>query len=150
MECAIPLQTLGATPVATRRLLIVENKVNLLTLPSLTDSVTLSRTRIVDAIEPQTADRIGRCTDGSLSVLEYSLAHPQPEVFARELPFPLATKFLERNERVLQEWFDHVFPPHAIRADESHFTRRYGLRYPEPHILIRFLDSRFLSSLHGN
>lgn len=29
---------------------------------------------------------------------------------------------------------------HAIRADEEHFERRFGLRYAEPQVLVRFLD----------
>lgn len=41
--------------------------------------------------------------DGLLSVLEYFRAHPRPGLFARELPLPVDTKFIERNERVLQE-----------------------------------------------
>jgi hypothetical protein len=43
---------------------------------------------------------------------------------------------------VLREWFDLVLPPDAIRSDEQHFERRYGLRYAEPHLPLRFLDSR--------
>jgi len=34
-----------------------------------------------------------------------------------------------------------VLPAHAIRADEDHFERRYGLRYAEPHLCVRLLDA---------
>jgi hypothetical protein len=66
--------------------------------------------------------------------------HPRPALFSRELPLPVDTKFIERHRRVLREWFDLVLPPHTIRSDEDHFERRYGLRYAEPHLLVRFLD----------
>lgn len=78
--------------------------------------------------------------EGLLLVVGYLCANPRPGLFARELPLPLDTKFVERNQRVLREWLDRVLPPHAIRADEEHFERRFGLRYAEPHLLVRFLD----------
>lgn len=78
--------------------------------------------------------------DGLLAVLRYLVAHPRPECFARELPVPVDTKFVERNKAVLRQWFDLVLPPHAIRADEEHFERRYGLQYLETHLFVRFLD----------
>ncbi len=82
------------------------------------------------------------CTevDGLLHVLDYLQTHPRPGVFAREIPGPMDTKFIARNRRILREWLDRVLPPHTIQADEEHFERRFGLRYAEPHILLRFLD----------
>lgn len=79
--------------------------------------------------------------DGLLQVADYLLAHPRPVLFARELPLDVDTKFIERNRTILREWLDLLLPPHAIRADEEHFDRRYGLRYAEPQILVRFLDT---------
>lgn len=78
--------------------------------------------------------------DGLLEVVNYLLAHPRPGLFARELPLGVDTKFIEQNRRILRDWLDLTLPPEAIRADEEHFDRRYGLRYAEPQILIRFLD----------
>lgn len=78
--------------------------------------------------------------DGLLQVLDFLVAHPWPQLFARELPLPLDTKFVERNHGILRSWLDIVLPPHAIRADEEHFDRRFGLRYVEPLISVRFLD----------
>jgi hypothetical protein len=79
--------------------------------------------------------------DGLLHVLRYFRANPRPGCFARELPLPVDTKFVERQERVLRDWFDLVLPPNSIRSDENHFFRRFGLRYPELHVFTRFLDS---------
>jgi len=78
--------------------------------------------------------------DGLIHVLRYLRDHPRPAVFARELPIPVDSKFVERHESVLRPWLDLVLPPQAIRADESHFARRFGLKHAEPHLLIRVLD----------
>lgn len=75
-----------------------------------------------------------------VAVVDYFVAHPRPERFARELPLAVDTKFIERNQRLLRAWLDIVLPPHAIRADEEHFARRFGLRYVEQPIWIRYLD----------
>ena len=40
-ECSVPLHTLAARPIASARVLIVENKVNLLTLPPLKGTIGL-------------------------------------------------------------------------------------------------------------
>lgn len=78
--------------------------------------------------------------DGLMHVIRYFRDNPRPDRFARELPIPVDTKFIERHERVLREWLDIVLPPDAILAGEAHFGRRYGLRFAEPHWLVRFLD----------
>ncbi|WP_417848843.1 DUF3322 domain-containing protein [Thalassoglobus sp.] len=78
--------------------------------------------------------------DGLFAVISYLVEHPRPNLFARELPIAVDTKFVERNRRILRAWLDIVLPPHQIRADEDHFDRRFGLRYVEPLILVRFLD----------
>jgi hypothetical protein len=75
-----------------------------------------------------------------LHVIRYFRDHPRPNRFARELPIPVDTKFIERHERVLRQWLDIALPPTAILAGETHFARRYGLQFAEPHWLIRFLD----------
>ncbi len=77
---------------------------------------------------------------GLLEVVDVLQNAPRPGCFARELPVSVDTKFVERHQKVLRQWLDQVLPPHAIRADEEHFERRYGLCYAEPHLLVRFLD----------
>lgn len=78
--------------------------------------------------------------DGLIDVTLWLRDHPRPNQFPRELPLQVDTKFIERYQSILRSWFDIVLPPAAIRADEDHFERRYGLRYLEPQLLIRFLD----------
>jgi len=99
--------------------------------PELTDWVT-ENLRALAELGPDVA--------GLVAVTRHFLAHPRPKCFARELPVPVDTKFVERNRGVLRLWLDRLLPPHAIRADEEHFERRFGLRYAEPDLFIRFLD----------
>jgi hypothetical protein len=89
----------------------------------------------------QTLSDVEPALDGLLEVLRFFRASPRPGCFARELPLSVDTKFIERHERILREWFDLVLPPSSIRSDETHFGRRFGLRYPELHVVARFLDS---------
>jgi hypothetical protein len=78
--------------------------------------------------------------DRLLIVLNWFCENPRPNLFARELPLPVDTKFIERHQSILREWFDLALPYSAVRSDEEHFFRRYGLLYAEPHFLLRFLD----------
>jgi hypothetical protein len=78
--------------------------------------------------------------DGLLDVVDYFRQHPRPGIFAREIPLSMETKFIEQNSGILTQWLDLVLPPETIRADERHFARRFGLRYEEPQLLLRFLD----------
>lgn len=75
-----------------------------------------------------------------LDVVDDLRKHPRPNVFAREIPLSVDTKFIEQNSVILEQWLDIVLPPETIRADERHFERRFGLRYAEPQMLLRFLD----------
>lgn len=84
--------------------------------------------------------RMATEVDGLVEVAAFLKEHPRPGCFVRELPLPVDTKFIERHENELRQWLDILLPAHAIRADEEHFERRFGLRYAEPHLLVRFLD----------
>lgn len=75
-----------------------------------------------------------------IEVAGFLKEHPQPDCFVRELPLSVDTKFIEQHKGVLRQWLDVLLPAHTIRADEDHFERRYGLRYAEPQLLVRFLD----------
>ena len=85
--------------------------------------------------------------DGLLDVVDYFRQHPRPNMFAREIPLSVDTKFIEQNSGILEQWLDRVLPPETIRADERHFERRFGLRYAEPQLLLRFLDPELQRSV---
>lgn len=78
--------------------------------------------------------------DDLLTVCTYFVAQPRPNLYLRELPLPLPTKFVEENKAVLHQLLDALLPAEAIAADENHFERRFGLRYDEPQIRLRLLD----------
>lgn len=84
---------------------------------------------------------------GLVTVTRYFLENPRPNRFVRELPVSVDTKFIERRRPILRQWLDRLLPPHAIIADEEHFERRFGLRYAEPDLFVRFLDSTLQTSL---
>ena len=86
--------------------------------------------------------------DGLLAVCRYLRDHPRCGLFARELPVPVDTKFVERHAtKILRPWLDLILPPATIRADEDHFERRFGLGYPEPMIRMRLLDEELQRKL---
>jgi hypothetical protein len=85
--------------------------------------------------------------EGLVDVANFLKEHPRPGCFIRELPVAVDTKFVEQHKNELRQWLDILLPAHAIRADEEHFERRFGLRYADPHLLIRFLDPAIQTEL---
>lgn len=81
-----------------------------------------------------------------LKVCRYFLAHPRPGIYARELPVPVDTKFIERHHGVLRNLLDFLLPGTA-KANANRFEDRFGLRYDEPLIRFRVLDSRLMGQL---
>lgn len=81
--------------------------------------------------------------DDLLGIVDYFVAHPRPDCFARELPIAVSTKLIEGHRRRLATWLDIVLPPDAIdlRYGYDAFEPRYGLRYARPHYLLRVLDA---------
>jgi len=86
---------------------------------------------------------------GLLDIVDYLVAHPRPDCFARELPIAVSTKLLQPNRRRLASWLDILLPASAIdhRYGYENFEPRYGLRYVRPHFLLRVLDSDLQSEL---
>ncbi|HEY9173061.1 MAG TPA: DUF3322 domain-containing protein [Verrucomicrobiae bacterium] len=75
-----------------------------------------------------------------LKVCRYFLKNPRPGLYSRELPVEVETKFVERHEGILRSLLDFLLPDSAkIEADR--FEARFGLRYDEPLIRFRLLDS---------
>jgi hypothetical protein len=85
-----------------------------------------------------------------LKVLAYFRAHPRPGCYLRELPIAVHTKFIEQHQRLIDEVLSTALPGSHFEASEPHFARRYGLRYDEPLIRLRSLDSGVLPTLPKN
>ncbi len=75
-----------------------------------------------------------------LRVCLYFLANPKPNLYIRELPINVHTKFIEEHKGILRQLLDNLLPDDVIQKGESEFEKRFPLRYGEPLIRIRILD----------
>lgn len=76
----------------------------------------------------------------ALQVCRYFIAHPYPQLYARELPIPVGTKFIESHRPLLRGMLDFLLGPDDIDASTDHFETRFGLRYDEASVRLRALD----------
>ncbi len=74
-----------------------------------------------------------------LKVLDYFSKNPQPQLYIRELPIEVHTKFIERHNTLIGELLDIVIKEY-INTNEKEFEKRYNLHYDEPTVRIRLLD----------
>lgn len=79
-------------------------------------------------------------------VIDYLKVSPMPDLFTRELPVRVPTKFIENNQAVIESLLRTV-APESYRADGETFEERLGLRSPESLIEVRLLDSRLAPTL---
>lgn len=88
--------------------------------------------------------------DDILRVCIYFKQKPLPDMYIRELPIEVHTKFIENNIPILKSLLDYLLPENAVCKNESSFEKRYYLRYDEPTIRFRHsIDSVDLQCL-GN
>lgn len=80
----------------------------------------------------------------TLKVCRYFLANPSPNLYIRELPIDIHTKYIEENKEVIKSLLDTLLPPASIATEEKSFEKRYGLKCAEPLIRIRFLDDALI------
>lgn len=89
---------------------------------------------------PEEVIRYTNDWDNILKVCRYFKANPKPDVYVRQLPIDVHTKFIEERETLIASILEFIIPDH-INVSEKNFLQRYNLRYDEPLIRIRFLDS---------
>jgi len=78
-----------------------------------------------------------------LKVCQYFLINPRPELYIRQLPIEVHTKFIETNEAILKSLLDFLIPDHITNSPEKSFAKRYYLKYDEPpQIRLRILDQQ--------
>jgi hypothetical protein len=87
--------------------------------------------------------------DSLCAVCGYFMAHLRPNRYLRELPIEVHTKFIEQHMGILRLLFDFLLPTESI-AEEKDFYLRYGLRYAEPLIRLRFLDKGLQNSPYND
>jgi hypothetical protein len=81
---------------------------------------------------------------GLLKVCDYFKEHPYPNLYIRELPIRVHTKFIEQNKGILRELLETIIPGDILMPvdDEKDrkFEKRFSLKYPEPIIRMRLMD----------
>lgn len=85
-----------------------------------------------------------------LQVCKNFKQNPKPNLYIRELPVKVHTKFIERNRSIVRELLDVLIFEH-VKSEEKEFENRYNLKYAEPQIRFKVLDKaisdRFFSGI---
>ena len=74
-----------------------------------------------------------------LKVCIYFKGNPKPQLYIRELPIQVDTKFIERNKGIIKELLDIIIAK-SVNPDETRFETHFNLRYDEPVVRFRVLD----------
>lgn len=78
--------------------------------------------------------------DDVLKVVSYFSSNPNPNLYIRELPIKVHTKFVEKNKSILRELLDIVAIDSLNKDEKKHFESRFNLKYSEPLVRFRLLD----------
>jgi hypothetical protein len=95
--------------------------------------------QLIDWIHTQPLQVIrnaGRWAD-LLKVCRYFVDHPCPNLYIRELPIEVHTKFIEENKAVITRLLDLILPASAIDDKETGFEKRFQLRFKERRVRFR-------------
>lgn len=76
-----------------------------------------------------------------LKVCHYFKKNPHPNLYIRELPIKVHTKFVEENKSIIRELLDVIILSH-IDEKENEFEKRFHLKYREPLVRFRVLDGK--------
>lgn len=74
-----------------------------------------------------------------LKVCQYFKQNPKPDLYMRELPVKVHTKFIESNKGIIKELLD-VLVYEYVNREEKEFEKRFNLKYAEPLIRFKILD----------
>ncbi len=74
-----------------------------------------------------------------LQVCLYFISTPRPQLYIRQLPIEVHTKFIEENSALLQSLLDFIMPDHIRDSRQKKFAERYFLKHDEPIIRTRLL-----------
>lgn len=74
-----------------------------------------------------------------LKVCQYFTQNPNPNLYIRELPINIHTKFIERNQSVIKDLLDILVSEH-INKEEKQFEKRFNLKHAEPQVRFKILD----------
>jgi hypothetical protein len=92
---------------------------------------------------PEELTIVGKNWPDILKVCQYFMTNPRPELYTRQLPIEVHTKFVEDNDALLRSLLDFLIAGHIRNTTEKSFAKRYYLKYDEPpQIRLRILDQR--------
>lgn len=80
-----------------------------------------------------------------LKACNYFKSNPKPNLYIRELPISVHTKFIETNTSVIKELLDIIIEP-FINKNKTKFEKRFNLKYSQPLIRFKILDSKISES----
>ncbi len=78
-----------------------------------------------------------------LKVCDYFYLNPKPNLYIRELPIQVHTKFIENNEAIIRELLD-ILISNEINSLEFDFKKRFNLKYDQFLIRVKVLDKNIL------
>ena len=81
-----------------------------------------------------------------LKVCRYFKTNPKPNLYIRELPVKVHTKFIERNKGIIKELLDIIISEN-INSKKTSFEKRFNLKYSEPLIRLRILDDEISANI---
>lgn len=79
-----------------------------------------------------------------LKVCDYFAENPKPNLYIRELPIQIHTKFIENNKGIIKELLDILISEYTNK-NETNFEKRFNLKYAEPTVRFRVLDENISS-----
>lgn len=74
-----------------------------------------------------------------LKVCKYFKQNPKPNLYIRELPINVHTKFVERNQSIIKDLLNILISEHT-NNEEKEFEKRFNLKYADPQIRFKVLD----------
>lgn len=80
--------------------------------------------------------------DDLLKVCDYFVKHPRPNVYIRELPIQVHTKFIESHISILRDLLDCLLPDDAINIETTDFNARFGLKNKPTLVRLRALEEQ--------
>ncbi len=74
-----------------------------------------------------------------LNVCSYFKNTPKPNLYIRELPISVHTKFIENNQSIIRDILEVIIAESA-NIQEKDFEKRFNLKYREPQVRFKILD----------
>lgn len=80
----------------------------------------------------------------------FSKTAPPHDLYLRELPVEVHSKFIEENAPLLKSILDIILPPEWVNKKEADFSSRYYIRKPGIYTQIRVLDESLRKTIGFN